>query len=137
MGYAELADILGIEEPRDEADLVELTRKGLSADVAQAIADKLDISVNELSQFIHVSSRTLKRHKGEILDTGLSDRLMTVGRVFARTVEVFKTEERATRWLKSRILALGNARPLDLLDTSTGAGMVISILGRIEHGVYS
>jgi uncharacterized protein (DUF2384 family) len=32
---------------------------------------------------------------------------------------------------------LGNARPLDLLDTSTGAGMVISILGRIEHGVYS
>ncbi len=137
MGYAELANILGIEEPRDEADLVELTRKGLSADVAQAIADKLDISVNELSQFIHVSSRTLKRHKGEILDTGLSDRLMTVGRVYARAVEVFKTEERATRWLKSRILALGNARPLDLLDTSAGAGMVISILGRIEHGVYS
>ncbi|HET6420807.1 MAG TPA: antitoxin Xre/MbcA/ParS toxin-binding domain-containing protein [Geobacteraceae bacterium] len=137
MGYAELANILGIEEPRDEADLVELTRKGLSADVAQAIADKLGISVNELSQFIHVSSRTLKRHKGEILDTGLSDRLMTVGRVYARAVEVFKTEERATRWLKSRILALGNARPLDLLDTSTGAGMVITILGRIEHGVYS
>jgi putative toxin-antitoxin system antitoxin component (TIGR02293 family) len=137
MGYAELANILGIEEPKDEADLVELTRKGLSADVAQAIADKLDISITELSQFVHVSPRTLKRHKGEILDTNLSDRLMTVGRVYARTVEVFKTEERATRWLKSRILALGNARPLDLLDTSTGANMVISILGRIEHGVYS
>jgi hypothetical protein len=45
MGYAELANILGIEEPKDEADLVELTRNGLSADVAQAIADKLDISI--------------------------------------------------------------------------------------------
>jgi putative toxin-antitoxin system antitoxin component (TIGR02293 family) len=137
MGYAELANILGIEEPKDEADIVELTRKGLSVDAAQAIASKLGISVNELSQFVHVSPRTLSRHKGGILDTNLSDRLMMVGRVFARAVEVFKTEDRATRWLKSRILALGNARPLDLLDTTTGAGMVIAVLGRIEHGVYS
>jgi len=62
---------------------------------------------------------------------------MMIGTVVARCTELFQSNEKASRWLKSTILALGNSRPLDLLDTTAGATMVLNLLGRIEHGVVS
>jgi putative toxin-antitoxin system antitoxin component (TIGR02293 family) len=75
--------------------------------------------------------------KGKTVDTHLSDQLATVSKVFARCVEIFRSPDKASRWLKSPLPALGNAQPMDLLDTATGATMVMNLLGRIEQGVYS
>jgi putative toxin-antitoxin system antitoxin component (TIGR02293 family) len=137
MGYAALAEVLGINEPEDDAELIEIARHGLPSEVAELLATRLGISLGELCNFLHVSPKTLVRHRGRILGPGLSDRLLTVARVYARCKEVFKTDANSNAWLKSRILAVGDARPIDLLDTNTGADMVMTILGRIEHGVYS
>ena len=137
MGMQALAEVLGIDEPRDEPALIELTRRGLPGDSIDALARNLGISVSDLSHYLHVSSRTLMRHRGKLLDKHLSDHLLTIGTVVARCTDLFQSHEKASRWLKSPVLALGNSRPLDLLDTTTGANMVLNLLGRIEHGVFS
>jgi putative toxin-antitoxin system antitoxin component (TIGR02293 family) len=137
MAYQALAEVLGINEPEDDAELVEMARNGLPGEVAELLASRLGISLAELSGFLHVSPRTLVRRRGKILSPGITDRLLTVARVYARCRDVFQSEDHCLIWLKSRILALGDARPIDLLDTNTGAEMVITVLGRIEHGVHS
>jgi len=137
MGLHALAEVLGIDEPLDEPALIELTRQGLPGDAIDTLARNLGITVTELSRYLHVSSRTLMRHRGKVLDKHLSDHLLTIGTVVARCTELFRSSEKASRWLKSPALALGNNRPLDLLDTTTGATMVLNLLGRIEHGVFS
>jgi putative toxin-antitoxin system antitoxin component (TIGR02293 family) len=137
MGMSALAEVLGIEEPQDESALIELTRHGLPGAAIDTLARNLGITVSELSHYLHVSSRTLMRHRGKLLDKHLSDHLLTIGSVVARCSDLFQSPEKASRWLKSPSLALGNSRPLDLLDTTAGAGMVLNLLGRIEYGVFS
>jgi putative toxin-antitoxin system antitoxin component (TIGR02293 family) len=46
-------------------------------------------------------------------------------------------QDKAIEWLGTPNRALGGERPLDQLDTDTGAHMVEDILGRIAYGVYS
>jgi putative toxin-antitoxin system antitoxin component (TIGR02293 family) len=55
----------------------------------------------------------------------------------ARAEEVLGSRERAGAWLRGPVRALGEARPLELLDTDLGAQQVEQVLGRIEHGVHS
>ena len=137
MGYQALAEVLGIDEPEDDIEVIEIARHGLPSEVAEILPNKLDISLNELGSYLHVSPRTLARHRGKILNPDLSDRLLTVARVYARCKDVFHTDERCLIWLKSKLMAIGNVRPIDLLDTNAGADTVMTVLGRIEHGVYS
>lgn len=137
MGMHALAETLGIEDPRDEAALIELTRHGLPGRAIDTLAERLGITITELSLYLHVSGRTLMRHREKLLDKHLSDHLITVGTVVARCTELFQSREKGARWLKTPAIALGNCRPLDLLDTTAGATMVLNLLGRIEQGVFS
>lgn len=137
MAMHALAETLGIEDPRDEAALIALTRKGLPGHSIDSLAEVLDITIVELSRYLHVSARTLMRHREKVLDKHLSDHVITVGTVVARSTELFQSRETAAQWLKTPAVSLGNARPLDLLDTTAGANMVLNLLGRIEHGVFS
>ena len=51
--------------------------------------------------------------------------------------KIFVNEEAVKQWFQTPNYALGNQKPLDLLDTSFGVKMVTDVLGRIEHGVFS
>lgn len=52
-----------------------------------------------------------------------------------RAVEVFGSEIEANRWLSSSSADFGNRTPLQTL-VERGPDLPMSILGRIEHGVY-
>lgn len=47
---------------------------------------------------------------------------------------VLGSEDNATKWLNTPNHALGMAKPIDLLDTESGATQVRSLLSAIEHG---
>lgn len=51
--------------------------------------------------------------------------------------EIFGAREKAFLWLGRPNAVLGNAKPVDLLDTPEGVQRVETVLGRIEHGIYS
>lgn len=57
--------------------------------------------------------------------------------VVARAEEVFGSSQAAELWLNEPVPALDFLTPLAMLNTEAGARIVIEILGRIEHGVYS
>ena len=77
------------------------------------------------------------RSSGARLRPDESDRLFRVARIAALAEESLGGRDRAARWLKRPNRALGNAIPLQHLDTDLGSRQVEDVLGRISHGVYS
>jgi len=64
-------------------------------------------------------------------------RIDRAGKVWSRAMEVLEDEDASRTWMTSRIRALGGVRPISLLDTEAGFGMVLDTLGRIEYGILS
>jgi hypothetical protein len=56
---------------------------------------------------------------------------------YKRCIEVFGDKDKAIRWMRSPILALGCQAPLDLLDTEEGVELVMTTLVGIEYGAFS
>lgn len=56
--------------------------------------------------------------------------------VTARAIEVFGTREKAMRWLRTPVRALGNQTPMSLLQSPEGVVRVQDTLGQVEHGVW-
>jgi putative toxin-antitoxin system antitoxin component (TIGR02293 family) len=50
---------------------------------------------------------------------------------------VFGTQERAEEWLAKPAMGLDRRRPIDLLQTVQGAGIVSDFLTRLDYGVYT
>jgi putative toxin-antitoxin system antitoxin component (TIGR02293 family) len=120
-------------------DLTHLIRKGLPAGSVTALAGKLHLGNSVLSRKLGIPQRTLTRRLSEalLLTPAESDRTVRMARIYANAVEMIGDEEKAISWLSTPNRALGGERPLDQLDTDTGARVVEDILGRIAYGVYS
>lgn len=52
------------------------------------------------------------------------------GGVFTLAEEVFGTRRLADLWMRTRLIALSDRRPVDLLDTGDGIGEVLAVLYR-------
>ncbi len=121
-----------------EQDLLPIIRSGLPHAALESLLDILDISREQAAASMALPKRTLARRKLQArLTAGESDRVYRFARLTALAVNVLGTREKAARWLQKPNRALGNEIPLHLLDTDLGARQVETILGRIEHGVYS
>ena len=62
---------------------------------------------------------------------------MDADAVIARAVEVFGSEKKSRGWLNDPNLVLADATPRSLLSTPEGVQRVLTVLGRIEYGVFS
>ena len=60
-----------------------------------------------------------------------------IARVATRAGEALGCREKAERWMRKKNRALGDRRPIELLESEEGIHAVERILGRVEHGVYS
>ncbi len=57
-----------------------------------------------------------------------------VAQAFRRAIELFGNEETARAWMSTKLLALGDRTPLELLDSSAGYEIVLNTIGRIAYG---
>lgn len=98
----------------------------------------LGFSSDELYRIV-APRRTLARRKehGEPLSAAESDRALRLERVAEHADRVFGSHAKAQRWLRSEIIALEGARPIELLETETGAHIVSEELVRIDHGILA
>ena len=113
--------------------------KGLSFRVFEHLRKNMILSLNELADLAGINYRTLNRRKktGK-LEPGESDRILRVGRVFGRALELFEGNNEAARhWFMSPQRALGNESPAELAKTEFGAYEVERLIGRLEHGVFT
>lgn len=115
--------------------IVEKVRKGLPVHAFSRLREAMDLPAERLARLIHIPLRTLARRRVFKIDE--SERIVRLGRLFQRALEVLGSEEEARRWLGRSQKALGNIVPLDFADTEPGAREVEDLLGRLEHGVFS
>lgn len=138
--YSPLNLIIGGKETTypSDFDLVSVARKGISKRNLLALAKKLYLTIEEISDVLHISERTLQRYEpSTLIKTEHADRAIELAKLYERGASVLGSYEAFNRWLRQSNYALKNQVPLTLLDTSIGFTLVLDVLGRIEHGVFS
>jgi putative toxin-antitoxin system antitoxin component (TIGR02293 family) len=121
-----------------DADLINLSRSGVKKSSLKSLSNYLGISMDKMSSLMHSSHRNIQRKDdNELLDVYKSEQVIEVAQVVSKALDIFGSKENMQQWLHSDIIALGNKKPIDLLDTSFGIRMIYKVLGRLEHGVYS
>ena len=131
---ASLAELHGLSQPQ----LIEAITSGLPAGLARELAQKLEVTLEEMAILLRLNPRTLQRRLDEgTLGLAESERLWELSGLFFRAVEVLESPSGAIHWLKNSVQALGEETPLSYVRTTVGLRELENILGRIEHGVYS
>lgn len=137
-----IAELLGGEatlkaDVRQEFDLISVVRAGIPAISIRSLADKTQTPIGVVGEIVRIEKSTLMRRLREKrrLKPDESDRVLRFARTFALAQGALG--HRAHAWLNMENRALGGAKPIELLDTDSGAREVENVLGRIEHGVFS
>ncbi len=119
-------------------DLIKLTREGVKKSSLKSLAAYLGIPMETMGELLHTSYRNLQRKDDDsVLDTLKTERVLELASFVQRGIQVIGSRDGFAEWLQSPLLALGNKKPLDFLDTSFGINFLLKILGRLEQGVYS
>lgn len=122
-------------EVHDGLDLIRAVRRGLPVAAAQHMLDNGCLTIAEMDKVVLPRRTFANRRKVGTLTAEQSDRLLRVARVLAVAEETFGSRDKAGVWLRRPTRALGDERPLTLLDTAEGARAVENLLGRIAHGI--
>jgi putative toxin-antitoxin system antitoxin component (TIGR02293 family) len=122
----------------NDFDIINLARKGFSKRALLALAKEIALNIQELSNILHISERTLQRYDDDaIIKTEYAEKAVELARLYTRGEEVFGSMDKFKLWIKAPGHVFKGEAPVDLLDTSAGFDMVFKELGRIEHGVFA
>lgn len=113
------------EHPLKLSDLITVTRK-------------LNMSQCQMSSLADISLRAFKtKAKSSPLSFHISERVVLLQDLYQIGLDVFDSSESSFHdWLKSKIPALDNNIPSDLLTSILGIDIVKEELLRIEHSIY-
>ena len=127
-----------IPNAHSEIDILNLIKKGVPKKALDKTMQMMDFSLDEMSTILHVSERTLRRYDDKSnLNIEQSERIIELNKLYQFGIEVLGSLDNFKIWINSPILALGQQKPKEFLDTSLGITMLKNILGRIQYGVFS
>jgi putative toxin-antitoxin system antitoxin component (TIGR02293 family) len=122
----------------NDFDIVKLARNGFPKRVLLALAKKISLNIQELSNILHISERTLQRYDDDaIMKTEYAEKAVELARLYTRGEEVFGSMDKFKLWIKTPGHVFKGEAPISMLDTSAGFDMVFKELGRIEHGIFA
>ncbi len=103
------------------------------------IADKIPFTLQEWSQILHISERTLQRYAkaNSSFPFSIVDRILQIDKVIKRGIEVFGSLDKFISWLRSIPYMLEGRLSLQSLRSIDGINLVLTQLGRIEHGLFA
>lgn len=117
-----------------DKDVAEAVRKRLPL---SDLAELRDAGLKDGEIGVLVIPQRTRRHRtlsGEPLTIDESDKVMRVGRILARAIDVFGDNDRALAWLRKPLRELEGETPLMMSSTEAGARVVDSILAQIAWG---
>jgi len=127
-----------MKEEMPSGPIVEQLRHGFLYDEFEALRRWLDVSEEQMANWLDISRATLhRRKKTGHFDKNESDRIARLARVFGKAFELFGSEDAAREWLKSPAHAMSSETPIAFCDTEVGARIVEDLIGQIEHGVFA
>ena len=124
-------------EVRSDTDIAKAVEVGLPTE-SLATLGRSGVTAKEITTLI-INPRTLahRRAKGQRLSVDESDRAARVARIVSLAEQTFANQDKAKRWLRLELHALGDRRPIDLIRTQAGAVLVENALARIAWGAPS
>ena len=132
----------------DPLERINRIKAGISAVEAKAILGDLYIASGRTAQVLGIPISTLNRKakNAKNLSTDEGERILglakLVGQVQAMVEDSgdskdFDARAWTAQWLNTPLPAFGGARPVDLMDTMEGQGLVSDTLARIQSGAYA
>jgi len=124
---------------RSETDLIPVIRSRVAAKKVSARLREFQLTEDYLLHLFNISGSTWARRKrGEsLMSRTETESWVRYLLALFMAEDVFGSREAALDWLGTENMALGDVRPMDLLDTGIGTDTVIADLQRIEYGVFS
>lgn len=116
-----------------------LIRSGIPYHVFQAIQDVSPFSENQWAVLLGVSTKTLSRSKQTenfIFKPLQSERIVAMAEFIYSGLQVFEDYDQFKLWLHSPVYALGNNKPVDLLNDQYGRDLVLAELIHIDQGIF-
>jgi len=103
------------------------------------ISDKIPFTQKEWSDILHISERTLQRYAKDEgnFNFSVTDRILQIDKVIKRGIEVFGNIDKFFSWLKSNPYMLEGRLSVQSLRSFEGINMILTQLGRIEHGILA
>lgn len=119
--------------------LLKVIISGLGWSSVDSFLHESGFTQQQLAEYLGIPLRTLARRKeAGGLDGNESERLLRLSEIYDAAFDLFRGNKTDAReWLLSPVRGLNNARPIDYARTDYGAREVRSLIGRLEHGVFS
>lgn len=127
---------------------IEIIRNGIPAAEAKRIIETLGLSQGTALQALKLSPATVnkKAKQDHTLSPAESERVIGIARLVGQLetmiqesgdAEGFDAAAWMSRWLQEPLPSLGGRRPLDLMDTMEGQGLVSAALSQVQSGAYA
>ena len=103
------------------------------------ISDKVPFTLQEWSDLLHISERTLHRYAkaNSSFPFSVTDRILQIDKVIQRGIGVFGSLDKFIGWLRNDPYMLEGRLSLQSLRSFEGINLVLTQLGRIEHGLFA
>jgi putative toxin-antitoxin system antitoxin component (TIGR02293 family) len=135
LGMTGKKDFSGIT---NDGDFISVIRKGVPKLAMDNLMEITGITAYEMAGIVRLSDRTLRRYTSQtLLNPEQSERVVELAKLYSRGEDVFGGLPDFKEWMDSTVMALGNKKPKEFLDTSIGIEMLMNELGRIEHGIFA
>lgn len=133
--------VIGTADPTDPFSAHEIIALGLPNKAVDRLASRLTVMEDEsFEQAIGISARTLQRwakSPSQKLSQEQSGRVWKFAELLAKAAAVLGSLAEAEQWFERPAIGLNQQRPIDLLSTPAGIGLLEDYLGRLAHGVYT
>jgi len=127
---------------------IRLVREGVDAAQAKRLLADLSLGQGIGLRALNLSTATINRKAkgGQALSPEESERVIgaakLVGQVEAMVresgeIDGFDAPAWMARWLTEPLPALGGTRPIELMDTMEGQGVVANALAKLQGGAYA
>ncbi|MEO8543113.1 MAG: antitoxin Xre/MbcA/ParS toxin-binding domain-containing protein [Betaproteobacteria bacterium] len=133
----------------DAIQLIEIERKGVAGVFVKDLSRRMEIPAQRMFDILGVAKATAEKKvaAGELLTGNGGRAALGLARLLGIANEIvdnstaadaknFDSAKWLGQWLETSQPALGGRKPASLIDTPTGLGVVVKLLGAIESGAY-
>lgn len=131
-------ELLGLPKADGSSRIIAIIRTGISKESLEYFRKVTGFSIHILATAMSVDEQTIRRKKPtEKFNDTSSERLLNLADLTARGQRVFGSLDKFISWMNTPVRPLAKQKPIDLIDTNYGLGLVSDEIGRIEYGVYA
>jgi len=119
--------------------MIDEARKGFEYSVIpRLLKNSYFADHKEMLNVLEIPDSTLRRRKKEgRLTVDESDHVYRFCSLVNAAEELLGTNEGALEWIRSSVTGLGDRQPIEMLGTQAEFDLVMDVIGRLEHGVFT